>query len=201
MASTNPAVERRTATLTDIDGVDRGVRNAKDDAISDREFELLLETTYGMDEYYGRQCRLILWLAGRLGMRRGELGHMTRDWVDFDRGVIEIPSHYPCDKGRDGGICGDCRGNAEQKAAVRTRNRYADAHQRLGPKDEYEPGGGEAVDAVVPKETFETEAWSPKTDTASRTVPFSALTARSRRSKPSRPNQRTCFRAVIGLGK
>lgn len=32
-----------------------------------------------------------------LGIRIGELVHMTKDWVDFTNKMIRIPSHQPCD--------------------------------------------------------------------------------------------------------
>ena len=37
-----------------------------------------------------------------LGIRIGELAHMTREWVDFTNKMIRIPSHQPCD-------CAYCR--------------------------------------------------------------------------------------------
>jgi len=92
-----------------------GPRHSKRDALSNREFELLLDGARQMDGYYSLQARFIIYMAGRLGMRKGEMTHMTKQWVDERRNMICIPRHENCIKGRNSmGICGYCRQNAEQ---------------------------------------------------------------------------------------
>lgn len=109
----------QNATAGDLSSIDRNSqrpRQTKESALDPTEYEHLFHTTFGMDEYYGLQCRFILVVAGRLGLRRGELTHMKESWIDWRRHRIEIPSHEECDKGRNGGPCGHCRQCAESEA-------------------------------------------------------------------------------------
>ncbi|WEL29839.1 tyrosine-type recombinase/integrase [Haloferax volcanii] len=133
--------------------LEREVRHTKEDALSDREFELLVEGTYRMDDdYFALESRLVVFLAGRYGMRAGEIAHMREDWIDWERGMITIPRHQPCEKGRDGKKCGYCRQAAEQMA-------------------DHNPG--------LDFETALKYLWSPKTENSAREIPIDA-TARAR---------------------
>jgi integrase len=123
------------------------VRHTKDDALDTREFEQLLEATYRLEEYYGLQCRFVVLVAGRLGMRAGEIAHMREGWVDWRRNLIDIPRHQPCDDGRDGGLCGYCLRKAEQKT-----------------------GHGDEPSLEEAKQSM----WSPKTAAGAREIPFGA---------------------------
>jgi len=87
-----------------------------DRALNQREFELLVEGAGEMGDYYREEARLILYLAGRLGMRRGEITHLRKEWIDFNSNYINVPAHEPCTMGKDGGICGSCRQSAKQMA-------------------------------------------------------------------------------------
>lgn len=120
-------------------------RNSADDALEDREFQLLLEGTYGLGDYYSLEARLIVLTLGRLGMRVGELVHMQESWIDWRRRMIEIPRYEGCSKGRDGGPCGYCRQLAEQQAEYNDHISYQ-----------------EALD----------QRWRAKTDSAARSIPF-----------------------------
>jgi hypothetical protein len=88
---------------------------SKELALDDREFELLLE---GADRItspqISLQAKFAVLVCGRLGFRAGELTHMTEDWVDWRKRMIDIPRHEPCTKGKDGGICGYCEQQAAQ---------------------------------------------------------------------------------------
>lgn len=85
-------------------------RHSKEDALTDHEFEYLYEAAQRLpDEYYALQCMFVLLVAGRLGMRRTEISHMTEDWIDWDEKMVHIPRHQDCD-------CGNCRQYAKQKA-------------------------------------------------------------------------------------
>jgi len=119
--------------------------HSKDDALSDRDYQLLLEGAAAMRDYYGFQARFVCLVAGRLGMRAGEIAHMTAEWVDWRRNMIVVPEHEPCTKGRDGGPCGYCRQQAEQRV-------------------EHNPG-------MTLDEALEF-AWSAKTQSAAREIPF-----------------------------
>jgi len=98
-----------------------------------------------MRDYYGHQARFVLLVAGRLGLRAGEIAHMSEDWVDYRRNMIEVPRFDRCTKAEDGSECGYCRQQAAQRA-------------------EYNPEMS-IEDALA-------HAWSAKTDAAAREVPF-----------------------------
>jgi len=134
MSTYSPSAEKRS-----------GITHSKDDALSDREYQLLLEGAGKMRDYYGQQARFVILLAGRLGLRAGEIAHMDASWVDWRRNMIVVPRHDPCSKGQDGGPCGYCR---------------SQAHQRVDHNPEMT--FGEAIE----------HAWSAKTDAAAREVPF-----------------------------
>lgn len=138
MATTHAPSKKRRGTT---------VRHTKDDALDRREFEHLLEATYALDDYYGLQAQFVVLVAGRLGLRAGEIAHMTAEWVDWRRNMISIPRHEPCTKGRDGGLCGYCRSKAEQKVAHNDGLALEDALASM---------------------------WSPKTISSSREIPFDA---------------------------
>jgi len=93
-------------------------RHSKEDALTEREFELLLDGARKLarsDYYYGADPELTVYALGRLGLRRSELNHLREDWIDFRREMISIPSFEACTLGRDGGPCGDCIQSAQQR--------------------------------------------------------------------------------------
>lgn len=84
-------------------------RHSKEDALSAHQFELLYESAARLpDEYYALQCMWVVMVAGRLGLRRSEISHMTEQWVDWDDKMIRIPRHQNCE-------CGSCKQYARQK--------------------------------------------------------------------------------------
>lgn len=124
-------------------------RHCKEDALDDREFELFLEGCRALPEPRSFDARLIALLAGRFGLRAGEIAHMTSDWLNERKNQIEIPRHEECTKGKDGGKCGYCVQQAEQMAEADTPTTY-----------------DEAIESM----------WSPKTPNAVRVVPFDSST-------------------------
>lgn len=106
-------------------------RHTKEDALSDKQFELLYEGASSIqEELYRIQTQFIVLVLGRLGLRRGELCHLTSDWVDWNEKMIRIPRHEPCD-------CGDCRLKAEQKKNHNSDIGFDEAMQaRWHPKTE-----------------------------------------------------------------
>jgi integrase len=118
--------------------------HCKNDALSEREFELLVEGAREMDGYRRVEAEFLVFAAGRLGLRRGELTHLRTDWVDHREKLVRVPGHQPCTKGKDGGMCGHCRQLIEQAAEVN--------------------------DIAVEK--IEGNWWRPKTEAAVRGVPF-----------------------------
>ena len=125
------------------------VTHSKEHALSDSEFEMLLEGSRNLkrsDYYYTPDPEFIIVALGRLGMRRGELVHMKESWIDWRNKMIFIPSHEPCDFGKGGEVCGYCCQMAKQRAE------YADDELS------YE----EALEWV----------WTPKTQAAAREIYF-----------------------------
>lgn len=97
------------------------VRHSKEDALTDREFERLLEGARQLGEscyYYEPDPALTIFLLGRLGMRRGEVAHLQESWIDWREKMIQIPDHHPCEKGKNRTRCGYCRQLARQRAEI-----------------------------------------------------------------------------------
>lgn len=120
-------------------------RHAHEDALTEQEFEQLLDGAKQLRPPLNLETMFVILLTGRLGLRIGELAHIKRSWVNFDTGLVSIPSIDPCTKGRDGGLCGYCR---------RQTRRIAER------------------EASVDLEALRAEYWQPKTAAAERAVPF-----------------------------
>jgi len=89
-------------------------RHSKEKALSEKEFEKMMMNIEQIDDSWYRNCtRFVVTMAGRLGMRAGEIAHMTEEWVDFKNGMIEIPEQEPCTKSINGDACGYCRSLAK----------------------------------------------------------------------------------------
>lgn len=141
MSTSTPKPFNRTAEQT---------HHCREDALSDREFERLVEATHEMDEYRGLEARFIVFAAARLGMRAGEIVHATADWVDWRREMVQIPRHESCDRGRDGGLCGSCRQAARQMVQYHDDLSLAAAEDLM---------------------------WSPKTESSAREIPLTTTRA------------------------
>ena len=120
-------------------------RHSHEDALSDAEFEELLNGAKVLKPMWNLEAMMYVLVGGRLGLRVGEIAHMTREWVNFETGMIEIPSTDSCRKGEDGGPCGYCRRQARRQVAT-------------DPERDYQ----EVLEAY----------WQPKTDAGARAVPF-----------------------------
>lgn len=123
-----------------------GTRHSKADALTEREFEAVVEGARQLGGDTATEATAAVFLTGRCGLRAGELGHLTSEWIDWQRSVVDIPHHDPCEKSRHDDPCGDCRQKARQVVE------YADRDI--------------SIDDVL------AEAWTPKTDAAARAVPF-----------------------------
>lgn len=94
------------------------VHHSKEDALSDRRFELLLEGARKLGEsdyYYDPDPLFTVHVLGRLGLRRGELAHLSEEWIDWRNEMIVIPDHHDCSKGDGGAVCGYCHQLARQR--------------------------------------------------------------------------------------
>lgn len=125
------------------------VRHSKEDALSEMEFEKLLEGARELADspyYYDADPEMVIYVLGRLGLRRGELAHLEEGWIDWRQKMIKIPEHETCTKARDGEqVCGYCRQLAKQRVD------YADE---------------------LDMETALDWMWIPKTEAAARDVYF-----------------------------
>ncbi|QBI90041.1 tyrosine integrase/recombinase [Halobacterium phage ChaoS9] len=121
-------------------------RHAHEDALNETEFEKLLEGARRLTPPANLEATFIIHMSGKLGMRIGEISHMKRTWIDVEQGLIEVPSHEPCEKGRDGGLCGYCRRQAKRTYQNDPENRNLD----------------ELLESY----------WEPKTEAAERAVPY-----------------------------
>ncbi|MFA1612064.1 site-specific integrase [Halobellus rubicundus] len=145
------STHRRQNTQNPIHAAGRAgssVRHSKEDALSDMEFELLMEgarTLSRSEYYYEPDPTFIVYTLGRLGLRRGELAHLTEEWIDWRQKMIRIPSHQPCSKGIDGEVCGYCQQLAKQRVEI--------------------------ADELTMDEALEW-MWTPKTEAAAREVYF-----------------------------
>ena len=155
------------------------VRYSREDALTEKEFVLLLEGARKLDEPYDLQTRFILMSTGRMGMRGGEVTHMSEKWIDRDTRVVSIPEHDSCEKGQHGGICGYCRNRV--KDYLDTHNKSVDDEveriesefgDKLDPEDVVElaesnvRGNNESFEEVAD------EWWQPKTPSSIRSIPY-----------------------------
>lgn len=101
-SSNNEWAERHREALT--------TRHSHEDVLNDREFERLLEACRDLPAPRGFEAPFICLLGGQLGLRAGGIAHFRTAWVDWNRKLIRIPKHEPCD-------CGYCQRQARQEAA------------------------------------------------------------------------------------
>lgn len=120
-------------------------RHSHQDAVSEKVFEDLLVAADRLDEPFRTEVRFVLFAAGRLGLRAGEIAHLTEEWVNWSKSMIEIPLHDPCTKGRGGDICGYCAKRARSAAEHNDELTLAEAKR---------------------------ERWNPKTSNSARAIPF-----------------------------
>jgi len=100
------------------------------EAPSFREFRAMYEAAENsVDEKYRSECKFLLTIMGKLGLRPGEACHISEDWVDFDEKIIEIPEFDKCTYGKDGGVCGYCKDRAESHANHNDEITYEEAEE------------------------------------------------------------------------
>lgn len=136
-----------------------------------------------------RACYIIL-LAGRLGLRTGEIQHVREEWIDWDRGEIAIPRHDPCG-------CKNCWLRAKQKAIADEEK--AERRFREVVEEEYPNASDEDIEEIIEElsrdeeqlieddeeneeennsdnrtaeEILYEERWKPKYERSARRVPF-----------------------------
>lgn len=96
-------------------------RHAAEDAPSVEEFERVYTAAYDTDDRTKRiENQFIVYGAGRLTKRSGELLHFNPDWVDRERKIIQIPYRDPC-------TCRYCQERAQDLAETHNELTYDDA--------------------------------------------------------------------------
>jgi len=146
-------------------------RHSREDALTEPQFERLWNAAQNLDERWRLECEFVVVVAGRLGLRAGELCHMTENWINWDRRQIEIPQHDPCDHGKDGGICGYCRDRASVMADTKTEQNLDEIYSS-DDLEYHEPGVRVTPDLFVEPEEMYHRRWEPKTEQGHRVVPF-----------------------------
>lgn len=105
------------------------VRHSHQDALSEKEFEVLWSAADDLDHPFDEEVRFILVMAGRLGLRAAEISHCRAGWIDWEREMIEIPSFQDCS-------CGYCKSQSKQ-SVQKTGVTYKKAIGRMwSPKTE-----------------------------------------------------------------
>jgi integrase len=69
-------------------------RHTRDDALSEDQFERLLDVIEKSKDPLGNKFLVITMGIG--GMREGEVAHIQTSWIDFKRKEIHIPAYDPC---------------------------------------------------------------------------------------------------------
>lgn len=150
------------------------VKHSKDSALSPREFELLYQGAQRIEKPTQRlEAKFGILVAGRLGLRVGEIVHMVEDWINWRQRRIEIPRQMDCHLGTDDRPCGYCMQLAEQMVDVydaddpegMSNNRERFINRHLDRK--WQRGDELTLDDV------KSLRWFSKTEAAHREVPFS----------------------------
>lgn len=159
-------------------------RHSREDALTDREFEELVEATYRIKDSQALEARLALYLCGKLGLRGGEFAHLHESWIDWQDRVIEIPEHDTCTKGkRDGEVCGYCRRRAREERETNnlTTEEAVEAIRHESDGERLRQLGDSGVQALaadlreevnISMEEALARRWKPKTSKSARRIPF-----------------------------
>lgn len=156
------------------------VRYSREDALSEKEFVLLLNGADKMKPPRDLEARFVIYCSGRLGMRGGEIAHIKEEWLKRDRNLIKIPRHSNCNKGKfEGEVCGYCRRRikdylesrnlsieeAKQNIIEETPDRISDEVIQEMAEERVEENNLEYSDVV-------SDWWKPKTNASARSIPY-----------------------------
>lgn len=154
--------------------------HSREDALTDRQLELLLEGARELPEPHDFEARAVIMIAGRLGLRGGEIAHLRADWIDEDRRMIDIPEYDPCEKGKNGGVCGYCRERAKDR--VDAHNLSHDEARDIVQEEFGEADlADDQLDTLAEQKRSEhnmalesalDERWEPKTENGARSIPY-----------------------------
>jgi len=85
----------------------RKLRSAKQDALNEVEAGMLLDACRDLLD------NLVVRLPLFAGLRIGEVQHLRKTWLDWDKGIIQIPARQLCQ-------CYECRKWCKGKARIRS---------------------------------------------------------------------------------
>jgi len=153
-------------------------RHSREDALTERQFELLYQSIDDMKTSKRLETKFILMCAGRMGMRAGEIAHIRKNWIDTSTHTIEIPEHDPCDFGKFSDPCGYCRNRARDYMETHNRS-FGDVISDV--KDQYSQLDKQAIKTIA-QDKFKEDSisfeealdlrWSPKTQNSARLIPY-----------------------------
>jgi len=155
--------------------------HAREDALSPRQFEQLVNATHNIDsEKIAIETRAVLFLCGRIGLRKGEITHLRESWFDWGEGTLTIPDHQPCTKGQHGEeLCGYCRRRAEDRLATNNISHSeavsaleSVAEQTLSTDVLHKQAEELQSEVNISMEDAVERQWQPKTSRSARTIPF-----------------------------
>lgn len=147
------------------------VTHTRERSLDERQFELLYEGARRIpDDQRSLEAQFVVLAAGRLGLRAGELTHLRSSWVDWRNRRIDVPRHEECRIGKGGGVCGYCKMSARQMAEHYDPEDVSE--RRLTFYNKMLDSGFERGDELTVDDCMEMR-WFAKTDSASRSVPFS----------------------------
>jgi len=153
-AELGDTMEQGSERTSDTPGTVPGATRER--VLSTDQFERLLIGASRVPTPHGApncdlEARAAILIAGRLGLRRGEITHLDVSWIDTDTQMLHIPPHDSCSGGRDGGLCGYCRQAVNQMESHRD-------------------------DPI--REELEAKYWRPKTDASIRSIPYGSISSR-----------------------
>ena len=154
-------------------------RSARDDVLSERQFEQLVQACRQIEhEEREFQTRLAIHAAGRLGLRVGEIAHLSRSWINDRERMVEVPAHEPCTKDA-GSTCSYCASRARNHVEAmslsmeESRERVEKNHDReLSPEARDELAQRLIEQRSIAYEDAIDRWWRPKTDAGARTIPY-----------------------------
>ena len=153
-------------------------RHSREDALTERQFEILYQSIDEMKPSKQLETKFIMMCAGRMGMRAGEIAHIRKDWIDTSTHTIKIPEYDSCEFGKFDDPCGYCRNRARDYMQTHNRS-FGEVVSDV--KEEHPQLNEQAVktiaqdkfteDSISFEEALELR-WSPKTQNSARSIPY-----------------------------
>ena len=138
-----------------------------DDALTPEQFNHLVDVTKQSKDWLVNT--FIVFMAGILGMRCGEIAHMTRDWIDFKSDIIKIPGYQPC-------RCGYCKTRAEdelERILIKKEKNKIENERNIKIKNkDISKYNINIPDISISDEEVMKKRWKPKTKQGIRSIPF-----------------------------